>query len=195
MVLTRLAFLCSVLLEDVKYHHLAFRVSAFGLEMPRLPASTKALEVKLFNQESELATLLRKIPLGAKELSIIKDKVKFSLSLARSLSPFHFTYRRKREQWVSDVCLSSSRTSIPPSTQAECLRDGSLTTRGETLLPLTLAHFIFDALCVPTNCTHAATAKGVVGASVHAYRTAADELLGFEATVRLLLLLLLLLLL
>ena len=82
MVLTRLAFLCSVLLEDVKYHHLAFKVSAFGLEMPRLPASTKALEVKLFNQESELATLLRKIPLGAKELAIIKDKVVFLLGSA-----------------------------------------------------------------------------------------------------------------
>ena len=112
VVMTRLAFLSTVLLEDVKYHHLAFRVSAFGLEMPRLPASTKALEVKLFNQESELAALLRKIPLGTKELTIIKDK-------------------------------------------AECLRDGVLTTRGETLLPLPLAHFIFDALCVPANCTHA----------------------------------------
>ena len=138
VVMTRLAFLSTVLLEDVKYHNLAFRVSAFGLEMARLPASTKPLEVKLFNQESELAALLRKIPLATKELTIIKEK-------------------------------------------AEWLRDGLLTTRGDTLLPLTLAHFIFDALCVPSNCTHAITAKGIN--SIHAYRTPADELLGFEATV------------
>ena len=146
VVMTRLAFLSTVLLEDVVYHNLAFRVSAFGLEMPRLPASTKPLEVKLFNQESELAALLRKIPLGAKELTIIKEK-------------------------------------------AEWLRDGLLTTRGDTLLPLTLAHFIFDALCVPNNCTHAVdpaitaiSAKNIQN-SIHAYRTPADELLGFEATV------------
>ena len=108
-----------------------------------------------------MAALLRKIPLGAKELGIIKDK-------------------------------------------AESLRDGLLTTRGETLLPLTLAHFIFDALCVPSNCTHAmvtstttgcssasasSSSKGLLGvgssssSSIHAYRTHADELLGFEATV------------
>jgi hypothetical protein len=33
--------------------------------------------------------------------------------------------------------------------RAEKLRDGKLKTRGEALLPLTLASFIFDSLCLP----------------------------------------------
>ena len=43
--LAKAAFLCSVLLEEPECHHLAFRVGLFGLEMPRPPASSKALEV------------------------------------------------------------------------------------------------------------------------------------------------------
>ena len=66
-------------------------------------------QVKLAHQESELATLLKKIPLGPAELNVIKDR-------------------------------------------AEKLRDGKLKTRGEALLPLTLASFIFDSLCLPGVC-------------------------------------------
>lgn len=33
--------------------------------------------------------------------------------------------------------------------KAEELRDGSFKTRGDALLPLTLATFIFDSLCLP----------------------------------------------
>lgn len=43
--LAKAAFLCTVLLEEPDCHHLAFRVGLFGLEMPRPPASSKALEV------------------------------------------------------------------------------------------------------------------------------------------------------
>ena len=45
--LAKAAFLASVLLEEADSHHLAFRVGMFGLEMPRPPASSKALEVFL----------------------------------------------------------------------------------------------------------------------------------------------------
>ncbi|KAL8608972.1 hypothetical protein ACOMHN_062855 [Nucella lapillus] len=48
--------------------------------------------------------------------------------------------------------------------RAEQLRDGTLKSRGDALLPLTLATFIFEALCLP-------------------FHTAADEKLGFEAAV------------
>ena len=58
------------------------------------------------HQESELANLLKKIPLGNAELCVIRDR-------------------------------------------AEQLRDGKLKSRGEALLPLTLASFIFDSLCLP----------------------------------------------
>lgn len=44
--LSKAAFLCSVLAEESECHHLAFKVGMFGLEMPRPPASSKALEVK-----------------------------------------------------------------------------------------------------------------------------------------------------
>ena len=43
--LAKAAFLCSVLLEEPDCHHLAFRVGLFGLEMPRSPAASKALDV------------------------------------------------------------------------------------------------------------------------------------------------------
>ena len=43
--LAKAAFLCTVLLEHPECHHLTFRVGMFGLEMPRPPAMSKALEV------------------------------------------------------------------------------------------------------------------------------------------------------
>lgn len=43
--LVKAAFLCGVLAEDPHCHHLAFKVGMFGLEMPRQPAKSKALEV------------------------------------------------------------------------------------------------------------------------------------------------------
>ena len=43
--LVKAAFLCGVLAEDPLCQHLAFRVGMFGLEMPRNPAKSKALEV------------------------------------------------------------------------------------------------------------------------------------------------------
>ena len=45
--LAKAAFLCNVLLEDPECHHLAFQVGMFGLEMPRPPAGSKALEVSI----------------------------------------------------------------------------------------------------------------------------------------------------
>ena len=51
-------------------------------------------------------TLLKKIPLGALEMAVIRER-------------------------------------------AEKLRDGRLKSRGDALLPLMLASFIFDSLCLP----------------------------------------------
>ena len=45
--LAKAAFLCNVLLENIECHHLAFKVGMFGLEMPRPPAFSKALEVSI----------------------------------------------------------------------------------------------------------------------------------------------------
>ena len=68
-------------------------------------------QVKLAYQESEMVTLLKRIPLGVSEMAIIRER-------------------------------------------GERLRDGKLMTRGEALLPLTLASFIFDSLCLPSKCLH-----------------------------------------
>ncbi|DAA14257.1 TPA: hypothetical protein LOC533041 [Bos taurus] len=70
--LTKAAFLLTVLSERPEHHNLAFRVGMFALELQRPPASTKALEVKLAYQESEVATLLKKIPLGPSEMSTVR---------------------------------------------------------------------------------------------------------------------------
>ncbi|KRT86467.1 hypothetical protein AMK59_1153, partial [Oryctes borbonicus] len=131
--LSKCAFLCSVLAENSEHYHLAFKVGMFGLEMARPPASTKPLEVKLANQESDLVNLLKKIPLGHKELEILRER-------------------------------------------AEQLKEGTLKSRGEALLPIMLASFIFDALAMPSF-------VGRDRNRVLSMRLPTDELLGFEAAV------------
>ncbi|XP_058825171.1 zinc finger SWIM domain-containing protein 8 homolog [Topomyia yanbarensis] len=134
--LAKCAFLCTVLAENSEHYHLAFRVCLYGLEMSRPPASTKPLEVKLANQESDLLALLKRIPLGHAELKIIRDR-------------------------------------------AEALRDGTLKSRGEALLPIMLASFIFEALVMPSIIGRENRMK-VMSQS---FRMPTDENLGFEAAV------------
>ncbi|XP_064116671.1 zinc finger SWIM domain-containing protein 8 homolog isoform X1 [Macrobrachium nipponense] len=130
--LGKCAFLCTVLAENPDNTHLAFQVAMFGLEMARPPASTKPLEVKLANQESDLVSLLKRLPLGPLELAVIRDK-------------------------------------------AEKIRSGQLKTRGEALLPLMLASFLFDALVIAGN------SRSSIGGQN--YRQPQDEALGFDASV------------
>uniref|UniRef100_A0A1B0CK08 ZSWIM8 TPR repeats domain-containing protein n=2 Tax=Lutzomyia longipalpis TaxID=7200 RepID=A0A1B0CK08_LUTLO len=134
--LSKSAFLCTVLAENSEHYHLAFRICLFGLEMPRPPASTKPLEVKLANQEADLLALLKRIPLGQLELRVIRER-------------------------------------------AEHLRDCTLKTRGEALLPIMLASFIFDALVMP-SVSGKENRNKVMSTS---YRLPTDENLGFEAAV------------
>ncbi|XP_018670723.2 zinc finger SWIM domain-containing protein 8 [Ciona intestinalis] len=72
--LERALFLCNVLLEHQRHHTLAFRVGLQGLELKRLPASSKALEVKLFYQQGELANLMKRLPLGPREVLKLCEK-------------------------------------------------------------------------------------------------------------------------
>ncbi|KAK9875007.1 hypothetical protein WA026_005817 [Henosepilachna vigintioctopunctata] len=131
--LAKCAFLCSVLAEYSEHSHLAFKVGMFGLQMARPPASTKPLEVKIANQEAELVNLLKRIPLGHKELQILRDL-------------------------------------------ANQLKDSTLRSKGEAMLPVMLANFIFDALVVPNM-------VGRDRVKVITMRLSSDEILGFEAAV------------
>nr|XP_056704251.1 zinc finger SWIM domain-containing protein 8 [Euleptes europaea] len=72
--LSKAAFLLTVLSERQEYHTLAFQIGMFALELQRPPASTKALEVKLAYQESEIVALLKKIPLGSNEMNTIRGR-------------------------------------------------------------------------------------------------------------------------
>ncbi|XP_056291260.1 zinc finger SWIM domain-containing protein 8 isoform X2 [Pseudoliparis swirei] len=72
--LSKAAFLLTVLSERLELHNLAFCIGMFSLELQRPPASTKALEVKLAYQESEVVSLLKKIPLGLLEMSAIRER-------------------------------------------------------------------------------------------------------------------------
>ena len=107
LTLQHCAFLCTVLSETATINsdhlNLAFMIGMFGLEMARPPASTKPMEVKLAHQESELVTLLKKLPLSQSELCILRER-------------------------------------------AVQLKEGTLKSRGEALLPMMLASFIFDSL-------------------------------------------------
>ena len=66
------------------------------------------IQVKLAYQESELLTLLKKIPLGPAELTVLRER-------------------------------------------ADQLKEGTIKTRGDALLPISLASFIFDAFCLGGN--------------------------------------------
>ncbi|XP_030378874.1 zinc finger SWIM domain-containing protein 8 [Scaptodrosophila lebanonensis] len=152
--LSKCAFLCTVLSENSEHYHIGFRICLFALEMPRPPASTKPLEVKLANQEADILALLKKIPLGAAELHVIRER-------------------------------------------AEQLRSGTFKTRGEALLPINLATFIFDALVLPSGTGGTVGSLGVTlspapkdlpgrsnGPRPNAfYKQQSDENLGFEAAV------------
>uniref|UniRef100_A0A673BMK0 Zinc finger, SWIM-type containing 8 n=1 Tax=Sphaeramia orbicularis TaxID=375764 RepID=A0A673BMK0_9TELE len=72
--LSKAAFLLTVLSERLELHNLAFSTGMFSLELQRPPASTKALEVKLAYQESEVVALLKKIPLGLVEMAAIRER-------------------------------------------------------------------------------------------------------------------------
>jgi len=134
-ILVKAAFLCSVLEDDLHLHHLAFRVGMLGLEMPRQPARSKALEVKLANQETDLVTLLKRLPLGPSELAIVREK-------------------------------------------AELLHQGQLS-RGEAVLPIMLATFIFDVLCPRNGGSH--NKRQITGKLCET--TKEDEELGFKAAL------------
>ncbi|KAK3090543.1 hypothetical protein FSP39_012583 [Pinctada imbricata] len=138
--LSKAAFLCSVLTEEPDCFYLAFKVGMFGLELPRPPASCKALEVKLAYQETEVLTLLKKIPLGNAELAVLREK-------------------------------------------AEELRDGIFKSRGDALLPLTLASFIFDSLCLPVYPVGSTNSRPPSRSVQITARTPADEKLGFDGAV------------
>ncbi|CAH2321866.1 zinc finger SWIM domain-containing 8 isoform X1 [Pelobates cultripes] len=74
--LSKAAFLLTVLSERQEFHNLAFCIGMFALELQRPPASTKALEVKLAYQESEIVSLLKKIPLDSNEMNTIRGRAK-----------------------------------------------------------------------------------------------------------------------
>ncbi|XP_057703392.1 zinc finger SWIM domain-containing protein 8 isoform X2 [Corythoichthys intestinalis] len=74
--LSKAAFLLTVLSDRVELHNLAFNTGMFSLELQRPPASTKALEVKLAYQESDIVALLKKLPMGLVEMSIIRERAR-----------------------------------------------------------------------------------------------------------------------
>uniref|UniRef100_A0A3Q2VVF9 Zinc finger, SWIM-type containing 8 n=1 Tax=Haplochromis burtoni TaxID=8153 RepID=A0A3Q2VVF9_HAPBU len=111
--LSKAAFLLTVLSERLELHNLAFNTGMFSLELQRPPASTKALEVKLAYQESEVVALLKKIPLGLIEMSAIRER-------AEQLRDGNFCDYRPvlplmLASFIFDVLFVSPTGSRPPS--------------------------------------------------------------------------------
>ena len=55
-------------------NNLSFRIGIFGLDTPRMPAVSKALEVKLINQEQEMVNLLKRLKCGSFELNLLTER-------------------------------------------------------------------------------------------------------------------------
>lgn len=60
--------------ESPEYQRIAFRIGLLGLEICRMPATTKALEVRLLNCEQEICQDLKKITLGQTEIDILRQR-------------------------------------------------------------------------------------------------------------------------
>jgi hypothetical protein len=101
------------------------------IQTPGFDISSEPYEGSL--QESELVTLLKKLPLGQSELCILRER-------------------------------------------AVQLKEGTLKSRGEALLPLMLSSFIFDSLVLAQQPGSSRDTSRYCGS-----RSASDELLGFEA--------------
>lgn len=121
----RCSLVCAILLDHFEHHSQAFKIGIYGLEACRQPANSKALEVKLFNQEHELCNLLKRMQLGQNEILLLKDRAKK----------------------LKDLELSKCK--------------------GNCLLPLILAGYIFEILCL----------------NDYGRSNPTDELLGFEAAI------------
>ena len=108
-----------------KLNQLAFRIGLFGLETPRLPAISKALEVKLINQEQDLVNLLKRLQIGAYELNLLRDR---AIKLRDHGAKFLHIQR-------------STTTSLNPNMTMTNTYNTSYYS-----LPILLASFIFDIL-------------------------------------------------
>ncbi|KAF2356741.1 Zinc finger SWIM-type [Trinorchestia longiramus] len=116
--LGKCAFLCSVLGDLPQHTHLAFKLALFGLEMPRHPASTKPLEVKLAHQELELVNQLKRMALGAKELNVIREKAEELRSgLLRSRG--HALLPLMLAAFVFDALVNSNGVTRSPGASGE----------------------------------------------------------------------------
>ena len=73
-------------MKTSRLNQLAFRIGLFGLETPRLPAISKALEVKLINQEQDLVKLLKRLQIGAYELNLLRDRARKLKDYATNLT-------------------------------------------------------------------------------------------------------------
>jgi hypothetical protein len=80
--LWRCAFICTILLEQPSTIQLAFRIGLHAFEMPRQPVGSKALEVKLFNQEQDLILQLKRMPITSYELTVIRDRTQKLIKLS-----------------------------------------------------------------------------------------------------------------
>lgn len=72
--IARCAFLCTILNESAECRQLAFRIGLLGLEICRMPATTKALEVRLLHCEHEICQDLKRITLGPSEIEILRQR-------------------------------------------------------------------------------------------------------------------------
>ena len=72
--IARCAFLCTILNESSEFQQVAFRIGLLGLEICRMPATTKALEVRLLHCEQEICQELKKITLGQHEIDVLRQR-------------------------------------------------------------------------------------------------------------------------
>ncbi|VDK54690.1 unnamed protein product, partial [Anisakis simplex] len=76
ITISRTIFLVQSLIKEPETHRLAFTLALHALQLPRGPAATKFLEVKLYHLEAELVNLLRRLEIGAYELQLIRDRAR-----------------------------------------------------------------------------------------------------------------------
>ena len=147
----------SPFVQTSKLNQLAFRIGLFGLETPRLPAISKALEVKLINQEQDLVLLLKRLQIGAYELNLLRGR---ALKLKDNSS--------------AKLAHRNMANSSSGSNNAHTYNTNYYS------LPIMLASFIFDTLHVISSNINFDQLKTNNQDNINSMT---DQQLGFEASI------------
>ncbi|KHN87654.1 Zinc finger SWIM domain-containing protein 8 [Toxocara canis] len=179
LTFSRTIFLVQSLMKEPETHRLAFSLALCALELPRGPAATKFLEVKLYHlslmKEPETHRLAFSLALCALELPRGPAATKFLEVKLYHLEAELVTLLRRLEIGALELQLVRDRA-------RKFITNASVfaTSPHARVLPISLAHYILDALSyshnVSSSCQGRRSSSGIATRSSAQRRPSDEEL-------------------